>query len=64
MVKIEKFVIRDLKTGTALRKISKNKNKTWEVCSFYTAPDAIQYLKDKNLDPSLYTITKEEVDET
>lgn len=61
---VEKFVIRNIKTGQALRKVSKDKNKTWELISFYTQPDAIKYLKDLNLDPSLYMFVKEEVDET
>lgn len=63
-MKIEKFVIRNIKTGQALRKVSKDKNKTWELVSFYTQPDAIKHLKDLNLDPSLYMCVKEEVDET
>ena len=61
---IKKFVIRNIKTGQALRKVSKDKNKTWELVSFFTQPDAIEHLKDHKLDPSLYMIVKEEVDET
>lgn len=61
---VEKFVIRNIKTGQALRKVSKDKNKTCELVSFYTQPDAIKHLKDLKLDPSLYMCVKEEVDET